>query len=115
LQYIPNSACNIYLTLDTNALSLLLANLQMTMKHNFFPALFLVSSFALSLHYLTIVEKYKFCPVPIGFGKPGTGKTTALKCGLSMLGILENRFWSCATKELYLCLCSNRPFAFGLG
>lgn len=108
------SACNIHLPLNTNTLSELLTNLRTTMKHNFFPALFLISSFALSLHYSTIVEKYKFCPVPIGFGKPGTGKTTALKCGLSMLGVLENRFWSCATKELYLCLCSTDHLPLGL-
>ena len=108
------SACKIALPLTTDTLSTLLANLRMTMKHNFFPALFLVSSFALSLHYSAIVEKYKFCPVPIGFGKPGTGKTTALKCGLSMLGVLENRFWSCATKELYLHLCSTDHLPLGL-
>lgn len=109
-----SSACKIHLPLSIQTLTPLLENLKLTMKHNFFPSLFVIASFGLALHYTTIQQKFKFCPVPIAFGKPGTGKTTALKCGLAILGALHHRFWSCATKEMYVNLCSDGYLPLGL-
>jgi len=62
---------------------------------------------AMALHYNTVMKNYMFCPVPVICGLPGTGKTTALRCGLSMLGAYPQRFWSYATKEKYFSLCSS--------
>lgn len=109
-----SSACKIQLPLSIKGLKSLLENLKVIMKHNFFPSLLMIASFSLALHYTTIQQKFKFCPVPIAFGKPGTGKTTALKCGLAMLGALHHRFWSCATKEMYIHLCSECFLPLGL-
>ena len=42
---------------------------------------------------------FLFCPVPIAFGESGTGKTTALQCGMAMLAGLTDRFHSKCSLE----------------
>jgi len=66
------------------------------------------------LHYLTLQAKFGSCPIPIIFGPLGTGKTTALHCGLSMMGITESRFWSGGSKEKYLQLCCDSYLPLGI-
>ena len=62
----------------------------------------------MALHYQLLLEYLRFCPVPLSFGESGTGKTTALLCGLSFLGVV---FFSKLThsKILDLCSCSSIP------
>ena len=56
----------------------------------------------------------KFCPIPLAFGESGTGKTTALLCGLSLLGIQDNRFYSKVTKEKILQLLCDSGVPLGV-
>ena len=102
-----SSACTIQLPLGTQPLLMLMDLLRETMKHNFFPAVLTIGATCIALHYKTVMEKFEFCPVPLVFGSPGTGKTTAAKCGLAMIGVLTQRFWSHGTKEMYSQLCSD--------
>lgn len=102
-----SSACTIQLPLTTGSLVLLMDLLRETMKHNFLPAVLTIGATCIALHYKTVMEKFEFCPVPLVFGSPGTGKTTAAKCGLAMIGVLPQRFWSHGTKEMYSQLCSD--------
>ena len=95
------SACKIRLPLNDQSLAPLLNQLKVIMRHNFFPALMLIGSSIMALHYTSVQSKFGFCPVPIAFGQPGTGKTTALKCCLSMMGLLPQRLWSSGTKQMY--------------
>jgi len=109
-----SSFCNVSLPLSTADLSPLLNQLKTTMQHNFFPALLTIGACAMALHYVTIKKELGFCPVPIAFGNPGTGKTTSLKCGLSMMGLLPQRLWSNATKEMFLQLCCSGYMPLGI-
>ena len=84
-------ACNIYLPMNDQSLEPLLNQLKVIMKHIFFPALMLMESSVMALLYNTVKTKFGFCPIPIAFGHPRTGKTTALKCCLSMMGLLPHR------------------------
>jgi len=72
------------------------------------PAVMTISSVILALHYQSMLKKLKFCPIPLAFGESGTGKTTALLCGLGLLGMQDFRFYSKVTKEKILqLLCSS--------
>ena len=79
------------------------------------PSMMLAGACCMALHYKQIVRKFLFCPVPIAFGKtPGTGKTTALCCGLSPLGVYPSRFVSKATYEKYSDLCCSSYLPLGI-
>ena len=53
----------------------------------------------------------KSCPIPVAFGASGTGKTTALHTGLSLLGADDFRFFHnlSPAKALQLCSITNIP------
>ena len=108
------SACNVMLPLDAKALPSLITTLKDVMQHNFIPSLLALGACAMALHYNTVMKNYMNCPIPIICGSPGTGKTTALRCGLSLLGAYPQRFWSHATKEKYVSLCSNSSLPLGI-
>ena len=42
------------------------------------------------MHYETVREVLNNFPVPIFYGEPGTGKTTALRCVMTALGALDH-------------------------
>lgn len=106
------TACPI---LSAEPLTLMLRWLQRNMLHNFIPSLLVVGSFAMALHYRTIVEQLIFCPVPLAFGRSsGTGKTTAMRCGLALLGVHNSRLFSRATYEKYADLCATSYLPLGV-
>ena len=80
-------ACPIKQPLTTESLHALVQHLAATMEHNFVPSLMVLGSCAMALHYHTILGKFLFCPIPLAFGESGTGKTTALRCGLAITGV----------------------------
>ena len=108
-----HTACSVQLPLTTKPLHDLLQYLVTTMGHNFIPSLLVMGSCAMALHYNTILGKFLFCPVPLAFGESGTGKTTALRCGLSIVGAYR-RFFSKATVEKYAELSSDSCLPFGI-
>ena len=63
------------------------------------------------LHYQAFIKKMKSCPVPIAYGPSGTGKTTALHSGLSLLGADDLRFFRhlSPAKAMQLCSITNIP------
>ena len=65
----------------------------------------------MALHFSTFIEKLKSCPVPLAYGESGSGKTTALHCGLGLLGADDMRFFRELTpaKVFELCSISNIP------
>ena len=108
------TACNINLPLSVEPLSLMLEGLKQIMQHNYYPSLMVLGACTMAFHYLTIQAKFGNCPIPIIFGLPRTGKTTALRCGLSMMGIAESQFWSGRSKEKYLQLCCDSYLPLGI-
>ena len=65
-------------------------------------------------YYQTMQRKLKFCPAPLAFGDPGTGKTTALLCGHSLTGAQETRFFSKISKEKVFQLCTTSSIPLGV-
>ena len=106
--------CSIELPLSTDPLKAMMSTLFTFMGHNFMPTVLTMSSVILTLHYQTMLKKLKFCPVPLAFGNSGTGKTTALLCGLSLLGIHETRYYSKVTKEKMLNLVCTSGVPLGV-
>ena len=105
---------SIPLPLSTNPLPRLVHQLEIIMSHNIYPTLMLMGAAAMSLHYQTILSKYQSCPIPIAFGPSGTGKTTALRCALSIIGAHPHRFYSRATLEKLLDISSKSSFPIGI-
>ncbi len=66
----------------------------------------------MALHYESFIDRMTICPIPFGYGAgSGTGKTTALRCGLSLLGAENFRFFHHLTpaKAMQLCSLTNIP------
>lgn len=65
----------------------------------------------MALHYESFIAKLKNCPIPLAYGSSGTGKTTAVHCGLGLLGADDNRFFRkvTAAKVAQLCSVSSVP------
>lgn len=63
------------------------------------------------LHYQSFIKKMRSCPIPVGFGPSGTGKTTSLHSGLSLVGADDLRFFHNITpaKAMQLCSLTNIP------
>ena len=101
------SACRIEMPLSIDPLRELFEHVRKVMKHNFYPCVMAIACGALALHYNTILDKFLFCPVPLLYGDSGTGKTTALRCALSLMGISEQRFYSRGTTQKYVELCCD--------
>ena len=110
----PNvQECSIELPLQTDPLCALMESLKAKYSHNFLPCVLAMASAVFVLHYQLMLSKLKSCPVPLLFGNSGTGKTTALLCGLALYGAHDTRFYSKVTKEkvLQLCASSSLPVA----
>ena len=106
--------CAIELPLTTDPLSNLMTTLQRHFKHNFFPCVMTMAASILALHYKTMLHKLKSCPVPLAFGESGTGKTTALLCGLALYGAQDSHFFSKVTREQVMRLCASSSIPLGI-
>lgn len=60
------------------------------MEHNACAALLSLAAGALTLHYDSVKEVLNNFPVPVLYGEPGTGKTTALRCAMAAIGAPDN-------------------------
>ena len=103
--------CAISLPLTTAPLHSLLQALKVVMKHNFFPCVLTMAGTVMALHFEAFIGKMKSCPITIAYGSSGSGKTTALHCGLGLLGADELRFFRELTpaKVNHLCSITNIP------
>ena len=109
-----NSGCKIPLPLDGTSMKPMLVLLKNVLIHNYFPSLLVIGGCLMAFHYSTLIESLRHCPVPLAFGPSGTGKTTALSCGLAVVGSYPNRFYSHASKEKYVQLCTNSCLPLGI-
>ena len=92
----------------------LISTLRVHFQHNFFPCILTMAAAILTLHYILMLSKLKSCPLPLAFGETGTGKTTALLCGLSLYAAQESHFFSKVTKEKVIQLCSTSCIPLGI-
>lgn len=106
--------CNLPLSLSTKPLTRMLEILKTTMKHNFFPYILMMTGTVMALHYTTFIRTMKCCPITLGYGSSGTGKTTALHCGVALFGADDLRFYREATLATISHLCSTTNVPVGL-
>lgn len=99
-----HEACPIKQPLTTESLHALVQYLAATMEHNFIPSLMVLGS--AWWPHITI-RSFLLYPTSLPFGESGTGKTTALRCGLAITGVYPSRFYSRALLEKYSELCST--------
>ena len=67
----------------------------------------------MGLHYKSFIQKLTNCPVTLGYGNSGTGKTFLLRCGLGLLGADEFRFFHVSlAKAFQLCSTTSIPMGY---
>ena len=110
----PSEAVPVCLPLSSQSLHPLVDALRSILGHKFVPGMLVLGACTMALHYQVILGKYLNCPVAIAFGNSGTGKTTALRCGLALVGSYPNRFFSRGTKEKYFELCCDSTVPIGI-
>ena len=76
----------ISLPLSSSPLRRLLSVLKIAMKHNFIPSLVVIAGSVMALHYSAVIRVNSGCPAVIAAGPAETGKSTAIKSGLSLTG-----------------------------
>ncbi len=111
-QGIPPStaSCTIDLPLSINHLNPLLNALHSHFGANFFPALLVIGATDFVLHYQEMIKRFRYCPIPLAFGRSGTGKTTALECAMSLLRAQERVYSKVKIFDL-CCVCGGIPAA----
>ena len=60
------------------------------------------------------ISRLKSCPITQAYGASGTGKTTALHCGLAFIGADDLRFYRQLTAAKVLQLCSSTSIPLGV-
>ena len=71
----PSKQCSIKFPLSTAPLRLLMTQLKPLLKHNFYPTVASIAAMNLVLHYDELLERLKFCPIPLLFSScSGTGE-----------------------------------------
>lgn len=84
------------------------------LKHNFIPALLVIAGAAMSFHYTQLVKTYGGCSITVATGSSGTGKTTALKLGLSLFGCSNNNMFVKGTNRGFLERSSISSLPYGI-
>ena len=75
---------HICLPLSTDPLVKLIDMMEVCMKHNFIPALFVIAGALMSFHYIYVVHLWGGCSMVIAKGESETGKSTAIRAALSL-------------------------------
>ncbi len=68
------------------ALDRTLTCLKQAVDNNFVPAFFVIAAAGMAVHYEAVMEKYGMCPTPVAIGFKNTGKSTAARTALALLG-----------------------------
>ena len=84
------------------------------MQHNFYPCVLTMAGTILALHFQSFIQRMKSCPITFAFGDSGSGKTTALHCGLGLLGADDLRFFRELTPAKVMQLCSTTNVPLGV-
>ena len=83
------------------------------LKHNFIPGLLMIAGATMAFHYRQIVSTYGGCSMMVATGPPATGKSTAIKVGLSLFGCSNNNVFVKGTNRGFLerSSISTLPYA----
>lgn len=105
---------HIQLPLSSHVLKDLFTQLKECLKHNFIPGLFVIAGAIMSFHYRQIVAMYGGCSVLVASGPAATGKTTAIKAGLSLFGCSNNNMFVKGTNRGFLERSSISTLPYGI-
>ena len=96
-------ACSISTPLDEgSAFASLCSAIQAFMPENFLPAMATISSCVMGAAYTRVIATTGCIGVPMLFGQPGTCKSEALKCGLSVFGAERSNLFNSQTTLSFL-------------
>lgn len=101
------------LPLSTEGIHPLINAMKTCLKHNFLSGLLTMASALMTLHYECILKVFDGCSIPFVYGPSMTGKSTSVRCALSLLGMQKWGFFkkSTSTKWFYdRCCRSTLPF-----
>ncbi|SMN12438.1 hypothetical protein SPBRAN_888 [uncultured Candidatus Thioglobus sp.] len=104
----------IEIPLTSSVLKILLKKLKICLKHNFIPGLLVVAGAAMSFHYNKTVSLYSGCSMILASGPSATGKTTAIKVGLSLFGCCNNNVFVKGTNRAFLERSSMSTLPYGI-
>lgn len=76
-----------------DALPQLLESLKSATKHNYNSAILILAGAIMAFHYAQITAKYGGFPIVLAIGPTETGKSTAIKAGLSVFGMAKDAFY----------------------
>ena len=99
--------------LTSQSLDLIIRLLQ-TCKHNDISALLTLSGMLMAFHYESVLSLWSGCPIVIAIGLPETGKSTAIKLGLSMVGMDESSKYVSGSTTFFLERSSLSTLPFGI-
>lgn len=83
-------------------------------KHNLVPTLLVVAGTALAFHYETVVELYSGCPITVAIGEAETGKSTAIRAGLSLCACDQLSLYVKGTNAAFLERSNRSTLPFGI-
>ena len=103
--------CAIQLPLSTKPLQHFLQVLKSVNETQLLSVCFTMAGTVIALHYQTFIEKLRSFPITLAYGESGTGKTSALHCGLGLVGADNLRFFRdlLPAKVSQLCLVASIP------
>ena len=96
-------ACSIVTPLDSGeALLKLIETAQAFMPENFISTMASMAACIMAASYKSVIAKCGCSGVPILYGNPGSCKSEALKCGLSLFGAHNTHFYNSQTTPSFL-------------
>ena len=103
----------IHVPLSVSVLKEIFLQIQACLKHNLIPGLLIIAGAAMAFHYRQIVSTYGGCSIMVATGPPATGKSTAIKVGLSLFGCSNNNVFVKGTNRGFLerSSISSLPYA----
>lgn len=97
-----------------NNLMNMFCSMKQCLKHNFVPGLLVISGAVMSFHYTEIIKVYGGCSIVVATGPSSTGKTTAIKFGLSLFGCSNNNMFVKGTNRGFLERSSMSCLPYGI-
>ena len=92
----------------------LFLSLEKCLKHNFIPCILVIAGAAMSFHYKKVVEVFGGCSIVVATGAAATGKSTAVKAGLSIMGCANNNMFVKGTNRALLERSSLSCLPYGI-
>ncbi|XP_028513983.1 uncharacterized protein LOC114574760 [Exaiptasia diaphana] len=107
----PSISSKMFKEPSIDGLANLFVAIKNLMANNYPPACIALGGAVMSLGYFKIHQKYASCPVVLLTGDTETGKSTILRCCMSLFGDKNIRDYT-KTKALRLASLNHMPFAW---